>query len=129
MGQVLAFTVELTEINCGECSGTYAINDRYRRQREEKGGFWNCPYCKTSWGYSESQNARLKRELEAERKRKQDALERANIAEAAEQRLAKNVARLKNRVSSGVCPCCTRSFTNLQRHMASKHPDFAADPK
>ena len=32
--------------------------------------------------------------------------------------------RIKNRVSKGVCPCCTRSFTNLQRHMASQHPDY-----
>jgi hypothetical protein len=28
------------------------------------------------------------------------------------------------RVSAGVCPCCNRSFANLARHMAGKHPDF-----
>jgi hypothetical protein len=28
------------------------------------------------------------------------------------------------RVGNGVCPCCTRSFTNLRRHMATKHPGF-----
>jgi hypothetical protein len=25
-----------------------------------------------------------------------------------------------------VCPCCNRSFQNLRRHMATKHPEFNA---
>lgn len=37
------------------------------------------------------------------------------------------VTKLKNRVSHGVCPCCNRTFENLQRHMASKHPTFTAE--
>lgn len=28
------------------------------------------------------------------------------------------------RVKAGVCPCCTRSFQNLARHMETKHPEF-----
>ena len=35
--------------------------------------------------------------------------------------------RIKNRISKGVCPCCNRSFTNLGRHMKSKHPDYAEE--
>lgn len=38
------------------------------------------------------------------------------------------VTRTRNRIANGVCPCCDRSFTNLQRHMASKHPDYAHAP-
>lgn len=26
------------------------------------------------------------------------------------------------RIANGVCPCCRRSFSNVRRHMASKHP-------
>lgn len=37
------------------------------------------------------------------------------------------VTKLKNRVGNGVCPCCTRSFTNLQRHMTTEHPEFKAE--
>jgi len=29
-----------------------------------------------------------------------------------------------DRVAKGVCPCCSRSFTNLRRHMQSQHPDY-----
>lgn len=35
------------------------------------------------------------------------------------------VTKIKNRVGHGVCPCCNRTFENLHRHMASKHPTFA----
>lgn len=34
------------------------------------------------------------------------------------------VTRLKNRASVGLCPCCNRSFQDLARHMAGKHPEF-----
>ena len=34
--------------------------------------------------------------------------------------------RLKRRAAAGVCPCCSRSFENLRRHMTTKHPGFAA---
>jgi uncharacterized protein (UPF0212 family) len=29
------------------------------------------------------------------------------------------------RVGHGVCPCCNRSFAQLRRHMAAKHPEYA----
>lgn len=35
------------------------------------------------------------------------------------------VTRIKNRVGHGVCPCCNRTFSDLQRHMKSKHGDYA----
>lgn len=39
----------------------------------------------------------------------------------------RRVTRIKNRVSNGACPCCNRTFENLQRHMTSKHPTFKAE--
>lgn len=33
--------------------------------------------------------------------------------------------RIRNRIANGVCPCCNRSFVNVQRHMQTQHPDFA----
>ena len=110
--------IELTEINCGECGGTYAINERYRLQKYEKGQGWTCPYCKCGWGYfKDGENATLKRELAEECQRKLDALARANEAAAERDRLARKLRR----VGLGVCPHCNRTFSNLARHMACKH--------
>lgn len=37
------------------------------------------------------------------------------------------VTRLKRRAANGVCPCCTRTFADLKRHMANQHPDFTLE--
>jgi hypothetical protein len=37
------------------------------------------------------------------------------------------VTKIKKRVGNGVCPCCNRTFADLQRHMASKHAGFVAE--
>ena len=123
MGQVaIQFQVTMADINCGECGGTYAINERYRAQKATDGGGWHCPYCQTAWGYSQNnENARLKRELEAERQRKIDALSRENLANAERERLERKLKR----VNRGVCPSCNRSFQNLARHMQCKHKESA----
>jgi len=34
--------------------------------------------------------------------------------------------RVKRRINGGVCTCCNRTFTNLARHMKTKHPVVAA---
>lgn len=128
----LAFSVTLTTINCGECGGTYAINENYRRQRQEEGKSWTCPYCKVGWGYSgNSDNARLKKELERQTKLAEWERNRANTHAAAlkatehQLRAQKGAkTKLKKRIANGVCPCCDRSFTNLQRHMKHMHPDY-----
>jgi len=117
--------VELTPINCGECGATYAINERYRRQREEKSGFWHCPYCQTSWGYAGGENARLKKELAEEKARKERALAEANNLRSVVDLERKKAARLKKRVAAGVCPCCHRTVSQMARHMKTKHPDYA----
>jgi DNA-directed RNA polymerase subunit RPC12/RpoP len=110
--------VELTEINCGECGGTYAINERYRQQKHQKGESWSCPYCRVYWGYSgNSENEKLRRELAAEKQRKEAALARENEERAAKEKLERKLKR----VDRGVCPECNRSFQNLARHMKCKH--------
>lgn len=118
MGQALQLAVTLTSIDCGCCGGTYAINERYRAKQAEEGGSWHCPYCQVSWGYAGGENARLRKEVAAEKARHQETLSRLNQAEAEKAR----VERKLKRVGRGVCPCCNRTFPNLARHMATKHP-------
>lgn len=129
--QELNFSVTLTRMSCGECAGTFAINEQYRLQRKEKGGSWNCPYCKTSWSYSESTVNELKRELAVEKNRTELAIKRKEWAEQ-EAKVERNragaykgiITKIKSRVSKGVCPCCNRTFANLARHMGTQHPDY-----
>jgi hypothetical protein len=71
-------STDLAVITCGACGGIYAISERYRSFKHERGGFWHCPYCEVSWGYGKSkiddlnkQLADKQREVEQERKRKE----------------------------------------------------------
>lgn len=68
---------------------------------------------------------RLSRQLEVQaaelRAAKCEILREQQARNAVEAEAAKARRKLK-RVQNGVCPCCNRSFWNLERHMKSKHP-------
>lgn len=135
MGQCVTveFGVDLTTMSCGQCGGTYAISEKYRANRQRDGDGWHCPYCQCSWGYfGNGQVEKLKEKLaeqerktELERKRKEWAQTEAEHAERRRRGEKAAKTRIKNRIAKGVCPCCNRTFGNLQQHMASKHPDFS----
>jgi len=83
-------------------------------------------YCPNGHGqsYTESENTKLKRELEAAEKRAREQQCRAFNAETALAVKEKEMKRHKKRSSAGVCPCCNRTVSQMARHMATKHPDF-----
>jgi hypothetical protein len=69
----------------------------------------------------------LQRQLTAAEER---AKRQHELREAAERQAAAargQVTRIKKRVGNGVCPCCNRTFSDLQRHMHTKHPEFKAE--
>lgn len=126
MGQVLTLAVQLQSVDCGECGGVYAINERYHQKCAQEGKSWTCPYCNVGWGFeNRGENARLKAELEAEKVRKVRALAEANEQRSRAIRAEESRERLKRRVKAGACPCCKRSFVALARHIANKHPEFS----
>lgn len=55
--------------------------------------------------------------IKAERERAA-ALDRRLIAAKGQ------ITKTRKRVSNGICPCCSRTFGNLARHMATKHADY-----
>lgn len=117
--------------NCGVIFGM--ANEIYRvaKQRREKSSFY-CPNGhQQHYATGETEADKLRRERdrlkqdraywEDSNKRLQDALDRASRSASA---YKGQVTRIKKRVSHGVCPCCNRTFDNLGRHMASKHPEY-----
>ena len=56
--------VEMETVACGNCGGTYALSIVYVAAKQEQGGFWNCPYCNTGWGYADSENDKLKKQIQ-----------------------------------------------------------------
>ena len=120
------------------CSITYAIPERLRADAARAGNSrisWYCPngHSVTYLGISEEE--RLRRDLERERTRAGRLASERDQAKASERAQRAAATRARNqrdkerkRVGNGVCPCCNRSFTDLRRHMASKHPEHAHPP-
>ena len=138
MSQKLVVSVTLTTMTCGRCSGIYAISEDYRVEQYRKAGHWHCPYCRSQWGYSETDIDRLKKELDA-RTQALFAADKKLTAEKARhdqtkaelehterrRRAAKaQTTKLKNKIHGGQCPCCDLRFENLQEHMQTAHPEF-----
>ncbi len=130
---MLVTTSELTVTKCW-CGLEHAVPkslyDELVRQRDERNQKMSC-YCPLGHTWVVSGTSKLKeaedqlaRERAAHDQRVaslKDALTRAKN-QATANKAAKT--RLKNRIANGVCPCCTRSFSNLARHMEHMHPDF-----
>lgn len=122
MGAVLAFTHHLETITCGKCGIEFAVPDHL----DDHATFW-CPNGHARGFVGETEAQRLAKELETQKRatefqREQRLLaERSLVAQKAQTTKARNQLA---RTANGICPCCNRTFQNVMRHMATKHPDF-----
>lgn len=131
----LAFQLQhqFETIYCYKCSIGFAVAAAIRKRWHESGESFFCPNGH-SQHYTESDVQRLRKQLEAQTRQTEFARNNARAErearEATERQLTAHKAaktRLRNRIKNGVCPCCTRSFSNLAAHMKSQHPDFQAE--
>jgi hypothetical protein len=134
MSDTFQLTTNYETVECS-CGGVYALPADYINHKRKHGGGWRCPYCTIdNWGYhgDNTEIARLRKQVASETARHDQtkaALEsKRREAELNERRRRAAVGaktKLEKRIKNGVCPCCTRLFTNLQRHMTTEHPDYA----
>lgn len=115
--------ISWVEMACGECGLYFCVPSQWQKERVETGKEWHCPNGHTRV-YRESEAERLRKQLAA--KEAELSCERNRVALRDRQLAAARgqATRLKNRIGNGVCPCCTRSFQNLRRHMVNQHPDW-----
>jgi hypothetical protein len=62
--------------------------------------------------------------LEQEQKRHRATRDLLVAEERSHQATRGHLTRQRRRAAAGVCPCCHRSFQNVARHVATKHPNF-----
>lgn len=119
---------------CAVCGIQFAAPEHYVKKRRDDHKDFYCPNGHVLVFTGESEAQKLRAELEVERKRTkfwsdQSDRKRAEV-EVEKRRTAAargQVTKIKNRVGNGVCPCCNRTFQNLQRHMHTKHPGYATE--
>lgn len=128
MNSTFTYTGQLTVIECGGCHIDFAMPTKlYLELRNTHATFW-CPrgHARSFTGTTTEQQ--LRRQLEAARAQATHEADQRIAAERSATAYKGHATRLRKRASAGVCPCCTRTFSNVARHMASQHPDFGDDP-
>ncbi len=140
----LTFNTSLETETCCNCGMFFAMpSDVYRARRNDHATFY-CPsgHPQSYQGKSEAQQLRDQLAVkERERLAAIQSRDAANVRtenarqEAEHFRKSRDgikgvLAKTKKRLVNATCPCCTRHFPTdkLAKHLATKHPDYAAQP-
>ena len=114
--------------DCVTCGCRYTVPQRMWDEQRKAGGFHYCPNGHNQgWSKDGCENAKLHRERDRLQQRlaeKDDDIRQLERSITAHKGQA---TKLKKRASAGVCSCCNRTFQNLARHMATKHPDIGKE--
>lgn len=137
-GQTLTVEQKLVTEECCGCNILFAMTEDFQRERRRDKRTFYCPNGHSQSYVGKTEEQKLREQLEQERRQRQSAEQRvamwqdeydAAAKEAEHQKRRANgykghATRITKRAKAGVCPCCNRSFENLRRHMATKHPEF-----
>lgn len=120
---------------CGECGVVYTVPEVRHDHMRSEGGFACCQNGHR-WGWDKDGSERERLRRERDRLAQQIAMEQDRVREAERSAFVagealiaaeKRETRLKRRIVGGACPCCNRTFSNVGRHMKTKHPAFMAE--
>ncbi len=127
MGAAVSYYASIEHLtDCVTCGVAIACPSKKAAILRERGHeFWCINGHKSH--FAETENARLKKELEAAQRARDAAKARAEMAERSVVAYKGKVTEIKNRVGNGVCPCCKRTFKQLARHMSCKHPEYSKE--
>ena len=133
MGERLLFSSHLETVTCWAregCGIAFAVPSTFLASLRAHDGELFCPRGH-SLGFGKSDAEKLRAELEDEkrrterqRKEKEWAQQATRKAERSRDSYKGKLGAAKKRHAAGVCPCCKRTFQQLVRHMASKHPGY-----
>lgn len=107
------------------CGIEFHVPATWMETKSNDHSYFSCPNGHRQHFPQESDEEKLRRRAERAEQNLAYEQDRAEGAERRESAQKGVVTKLRKRFSAGVCGCCNRHFTNLERHMKSKHPDFA----
>jgi len=126
--------VVLVTEECFKCHILFAMPDDLRtRALNDRSISFYCPaghgqvYTSDKIKTLETQLQRAREESQREFEKRRDAEKERDHHWIERKKTNTRLRHLKERVKSGVCPCCHRTFKQLAQHMAAKHPGFAQE--
>ncbi|SBN64418.1 hypothetical protein GA0004736_3378 [Curtobacterium sp. 9128] len=128
------FTDTLVVISCAHCDTAFGMTQTMHATLRRDHGTFYCPrgHANHYPGESDLEREQRLRKLAEQQTRftrasRDAARDQADAAERSARAYKGHVTRLRNRIANGVCPVadCRRSFSNVRRHIAGQHPEWA----
>src|SRR5688572_4231489 len=125
MSAALKLGYDPVALCCGTCGLEFSVPRAFYELKKADSTVWRCPNGHERYfPRGKSREELLREELDRTERNLKFEKRQRRLAEKQAQSFKGQVTKIKNRVGKGVCPCCNRSFVNLQRHMHTQHPDF-----
>lgn len=132
MGALLKYEHEFYWQDCCACGITFGFAAAYDKELRKTHKNFYCPNGHQQAYIGENEEQRLRKELAAEKERRERAEREREWAQAQSKndriqrtKAQNKLTRITARVNAGVCPHCNRTFKQLAAHMRTKHPNVA----
>lgn len=121
--ETITVKTELVTETCIACGIQFAVSPDYVRGLRETHRTFYCPNGHNMYYPAETGEERLRKALNEANSKMAD-LERAKFeVEKQLNGALDKITKMKKRANAGLCPYCRRHFTNVERHIQSKHQD------
>jgi hypothetical protein len=130
----LTYTQELTVVSCCSCGVDFAFPEDLRQKfLNDRDRWFYCPNGHRQHYTGKTEAEKLREQLEAERRRvayREEQIEAEREAREHAEAQARGykgaMVQARKRSAKGVCPApgCKRSFVDVAKHVATKHPDL-----
>lgn len=109
---------------CPMCGVMYAVPERLlEKARTDPRREWFCANGHNLHYPGKTEEQRIKA-LKDEVARQKAIRDQTEASLRATRGVVTRQRKRLERVAKGVCPCCNRSFTDVRKHMKSKHPEW-----
>lgn len=118
--------IGMSERQCPLCGIWYAVDDKVMEHHDKSGSNWFCPNGH-SLIYTLSQADKQRKRAEAAEREAANLRDNLTMETLSHRATKGLLTKERKRIAHGVCPCCHRTFANVERHMTTKHPGFPLD--
>jgi len=116
----------MVTIYCYKCGIAFCVTKDFdEKNLEHRANNFYCPAGHQQHYIGKSDLDKMKERLRRSELETEQAEKELKATRRSRTALKSEITKTKNRIAQGACPCCNRHFMNIQRHMKSKHPDYA----
>ena len=112
---------------CSECGIAFGLPMHFYNTRQSDKKVFYCPNGHHQYFIRSKLDVALAEKAAAITQMQAQINEQTHARLVAEKELEsqkRKLRKVEKRIANGVCTCCNRSFGDLQKHMASKHPTY-----